>query len=67
MIDILSLINNCFSSASQWFLQIFTATSAIDVYLTIIFIILVMRFIVVPFMGASKGSDTARKKDSDNE
>lgn len=66
MIDILNILNDSISSASQWFLDIFTASGATEVYISVIFIVLVIKFIVVPFMGSSKGSDTARKKESED-
>lgn len=65
MEQILNMINFSLSSASSWFASIFINSGMADVYLTIIFVIMAVRFLVVPVFGSSRGSDRARSHKED--
>lgn len=60
MVDVLNLINTSFVHASSWFASVFLGSGMADVYFTIIFVIMAVRFLVVPVFGSSRGSDRAR-------
>lgn len=60
MVDILNLINTSLTHASSWFVSVFVGSGMADVYLTFIFVIMAVRFLVVPVFGSSRGSDRAR-------
>lgn len=68
---LLDIINVAITRCSNWFTTILQSCGAVDMYISCLFIVLVLRFIVFPIIGPgsltrSSGSDTARKKDSDN-
>lgn len=62
MIDVMNLLNQSLVSASDWFVSVFNASGMVEIYLAFIFLILAMRFLVVPIFGRSRGSDRARSK-----
>lgn len=61
MNDIFSLFITAAEAVSSWFTRLFTATGATALYVGIILIILAFRFLFLPMVGRSFGSDMARK------
>lgn len=57
---LMNLFNSSISAASGWFIDIFTASNVANVYLVFIFLVMLIRFIVAPIFGRSRGSDRAR-------
>lgn len=67
LMDIMSIVNNAITSASLWFVDIFTASGMVEVYIAVLFIILAIRFILSPLLGSSRGSDRARRSGDSEE
>lgn len=61
MADIMNLINSSITAVSSWFIRIFNASGMVEIYISFIFIIFAIRFVVVPIFGRSRGSDRARR------
>lgn len=57
---LMNLFNSSISAASGWFIEIFNASRVANVYLVFIFLVMLIRFIVAPIFGRSRGSDRAR-------
>lgn len=71
MTSLFTALQNVFVSLAGWFTSLFTASGAVDIFISVIFIMLVTRFILRPiFGGGGLGgrSDTAKKqKDGDSD
>lgn len=71
MTSLFTALQNVFVSLAGWFTSLFTGSGAVDIYISVIFIMLVTRFILRPiFGGGGLGgrSDTAKKqKDGDSD
>lgn len=71
MTSLFSALQNVFVSLARWFTSLFTASGAADIFISVVFIMLVTRFILRPiFGGGGLGgrSDTAKKqKDGDSD
>ena len=65
MADIMNLLNSVITSASEWFVRIFTASGMIEVYIAVLFIFFGIKFILAPMLGSSRGSDRARSNKED--
>lgn len=63
MVNIMNLINSSITAASTWFVRIFNASGVVEIYISIIFIIFAIRFVIVPIFGKSRGSDRARSSE----
>lgn len=63
MNDLFSIIYYPLIYAVNWFSDLFQNTGMTELYLSIIFIVLSIRFLVSPIFGVSRGSDKARSKD----
>lgn len=65
MTSLFTVLQNVFVSLADWFSSLFTASGASDIFIAVIFIMLVTRFILRPiFGGGGLGgrSDTAKKQ-----
>lgn len=67
MVQIMNLINSAITAASQWFVQVFTSSGMIQVYLSVLFIVFSFRFLLRPVFGSSRGSDRARDNSEVND
>lgn len=71
MTSLFSGIQNVFVSLAGWLTSLFTASGAVDIFISVIFIMLVTRFILRPIFGGGGfggRSDTAKKqKDGDSD
>lgn len=56
------VVESCFN----WFTQLLNATSFTSVWLTVLFMVLVHRFLIKPLFGGSSGSDRVKKKTNSN-
>ena len=61
MAQIMNLLNQCISAASEWFVSVFTASGMIEVYISFLFVVFAIRFLLAPVFGSSRGSDKARR------
>ena len=66
MAFVFNLINQSFSAASSWFSNIFVSTGMAEAYIALMFLILLLRFLVYPLFGSSRGSDRARSRKEDS-
>lgn len=64
---VFSLILTAFQAGLDWFVSLFSATGAIDVFLGVFFVAMAYRFLLAPlFKGGASGSDKVKKsKDSE--
>lgn len=61
---IFGYLNQSIISVAGWFTTLFTKSGVASLYLSMIFIALVGKFILSPLFGSSRGSDKAKKKRS---
>lgn len=59
--QILDLFTRSVTAVSLWFGQIMSASSGENLFLSIFFVVLSIRFLVYPLLSKSAGSDKAQK------
>lgn len=57
---VMNLINSALGSCSQFFLDVFDSSGMVEFYISILFVIFALKYILSPVIGRSKGSDRAR-------
>lgn len=58
--QVMNLINISLSACSQLFFRVFNGSGMVELYISILFIVLAFKFILSPVLGKSRGSDRAR-------
>ena len=53
MSDVMHLINTSLIYASSWFMTVFDSSGMTPIYLSIMFIVITVRFLIQPFVGVA--------------
>lgn len=64
MSDVMHIINTSLIYVSSWFVSVFESTGTVGIYLSFLFIVLTVRFLIQPFVGAATftaASDRVRR------
>lgn len=65
MVDMLQMFASVFAYPAAWFEAILTASSVSGIFLSMVFVYLMVKFLLRPIFGRSAGSDTVQKKNSE--
>lgn len=65
MASILKIFTTVFAYPAAWFEAILTASSVSGIFLSMVFVYLMVKFLLRPIFGRSAGSDTVQKKNSE--
>lgn len=65
MASIMEMFTLSLSAAAGWFNRLLTASSVSGVFLSMIFIYLMFKFLLRPIFGRSAGSDTVQRKNQE--
>lgn len=55
----LNIILNAITIVFNWFLELYNAAGALDLWFTVVIVFMLYRFILAPLFGQASGSDTA--------